>query len=194
MFTHCSSPVLSWRLPFALLLLLSLLFSVTPLHAKTFGAYKSSYEWSEVFPGADRFGPLEGTPPAVEAFKGEELLGYAFVASDVVRSIGYSGKPIGIAVGIDLQGDLVGLKLIEHQEPILLIGIQERKLFECVEGLAVGIRYGVRFVLVVAFPRFVGGGGGAEFEWQIIEIPSTFLEIAKSHPLGVGSGCEWGYL
>ena len=53
--------------------------------------------------------------------------GWAYLNSDFTTSVGYSGKPIRIVVGIDLEGRVRGLKLVEHHEPIVLIGIPEPK-------------------------------------------------------------------
>jgi NosR/NirI family nitrous oxide reductase transcriptional regulator len=78
--------------------------------------------------GADRFGDPEGTPPAAPIFKGSELLGYAYLNSDVLDATGYSGKPIHILVALDVSGRILGAKLMEHHEPIVLIGIPEAKI------------------------------------------------------------------
>ncbi len=78
--------------------------------------------------GADRFGSPEGTPPTVPIFKGGALVGYAYLNSDVVDATGYSGKPIHILVAIDTSGKILGAKLMEHHEPIVLIGIPESKI------------------------------------------------------------------
>ncbi|MFO1361849.1 MAG: 4Fe-4S binding protein [Burkholderiales bacterium] len=80
------------------------------------------------FPAADRFGPFEGTPPAAAAYRGGELLGYAFLTSDVVRIPAYSGKPINTLVGFDLAGRITGLEIVQHEEPILAAGITEERL------------------------------------------------------------------
>ena len=79
-------------------------------------------------PGADRLGPIEGTPPAAPAYAGTELKGWVFLNSDVVNAVGYSGKPIRIAIGIDTGGVITGAKLVEHHEPIVLIGIPPEKI------------------------------------------------------------------
>ena len=50
-----------------------------------------------------------------------------FLNSDVVNAVGYSGKPIRIAIGIDTRGVITGAKLVEHHEPIVLIGIPPRR-------------------------------------------------------------------
>lgn len=89
----------------------------------------------EIFPGATRFGEPTGDPPIAPIFRGGELLGYAFLNSDVTSSVGYSGKPIRIVVGIDSKGIVRGLKLVDHKEPIVLIGIPEAKVVASVNSL-----------------------------------------------------------
>src|SRR5215204_4462462 len=79
----------------------------------------------DLVPGADRLGPVGGVPPAAPAYAGEELKGWVFLNSDVVNAVGYSGKPIRIAIGIDTHGTITGAKLVEHHEPIVLVGIPQ---------------------------------------------------------------------
>ncbi|SDT57116.1 NosR/NirI family protein [Bradyrhizobium canariense] len=88
----------------------------------------------DVFPGADRVGQQEGDPPAAPAYKGDQRLGYVYLTSDVVNSTGYSGKPIRILIGIDLSGRIVGAKLVEHHEPIVLVGIPAEKLVAFIQS------------------------------------------------------------
>ncbi|SOC07140.1 NosR/NirI family protein [Stappia indica] len=83
---------------------------------------------SELFAGADRFGKIEGDPPMASVFRGQDLVGHVYLNSDVTSAIGYSGKPIHILVGIDEAGVIHGLKMVDHQEPIVLIGIPEEKV------------------------------------------------------------------
>lgn len=80
------------------------------------------------FDGASRIGPEEGNPPSRRVFAGEYVVGYLLSSRDVVQSSGYSGKPIDILIGIDLDGRIAGVTLIEHQEPILVIGIKDADL------------------------------------------------------------------
>src|SRR5690349_20868890 len=49
-------------------------------------------------PAADRFGSVDGNPPAAPLLKGDKLVGYAFLNGDIVDSTGYSGKPVNIVV------------------------------------------------------------------------------------------------
>ena len=41
------------------------------------------------FPQADRFGEPEGEPPAAPAYRGNTLLGYAYLSTDAVRIPAY---------------------------------------------------------------------------------------------------------
>jgi NosR/NirI family transcriptional regulator, nitrous oxide reductase regulator len=85
---------------------------------------------SDIVPGADRLGPVQDSPPVAPAYRGEELVGYVYLNSDFVNSVGYSGRPIHILVGLDPDGTIVGLKLIDHHEPIVLIGISEARVID----------------------------------------------------------------
>lgn len=126
------SRLLSCTQIFFFLILFSFLLCANTAKARGYSAFKADFQWHEIFPSADRFGPLEGNVSSVAAYRAGKLLGYAFVASDIVASIGYSGKPIQVVVGLDLQGVIVGIKLIGHHEPILLVGIPEKKMFDFV--------------------------------------------------------------
>jgi NosR/NirI family nitrous oxide reductase transcriptional regulator len=105
------------------------LFAAGAAVAAGFGAYEADVTFADVFPAADRFGPVEGSPPAAAAYKGDAVVGYVFKTSD----IGYSGQPIRMLVGLDINGLITGAKVIEHHEPILLVGIPQQKLFAFVE-------------------------------------------------------------
>lgn len=74
-------------------------------------------------PGADAAGPVEGDPPAAPVLRRGRQVGLILLTSDVVASSGYSGKPVKIAVGLDLSGKITGAAIVEHHEPILVLGI-----------------------------------------------------------------------
>ncbi|MBX6367353.1 MAG: regulatory protein NosR [Rhodospirillales bacterium] len=112
-----------------------LLALLAPAQAQSrLGEFLRSVEPGTVFPGADRFGPVEGVPPTAPAFAGDRLLGYVYLNSDVVNSTGYSGKPINILVGLALDGTIAGARLVEHHEPIVLVGIPEEKILNFIDG------------------------------------------------------------
>jgi transcriptional regulator of nitric oxide reductase len=72
-----------------------------------------------VFPEADEIGPAEGAPPIITAYKEGEPIGYIFSTYDVVRAPSYSPRPFDAIVGMDLEGRLVGVKMITYHDPYL---------------------------------------------------------------------------
>lgn len=97
--------------------------------------YLGKAEPAELVAGANRFGPLQGDPAIAPAYKDDQLLGYVYLNSDFANATGYSGKPIQILVGINSKGVLTGLKLVEHKEPIVLVGIPVKRILEAVNKL-----------------------------------------------------------
>ncbi len=87
---------------------------------------------ADVMPGADSFSPRKGRPAYVEAYQTRDgqpvLVGYVFLSTDVVDIPAYSGKPVVTLMGMDATGTIVGVKILKHSEPILLVGIPEAEL------------------------------------------------------------------
>lgn len=82
----------------------------------------------DIYPGADRIGTADGDPVVAPAFKQGEQIGYVFLTSDYVNTTGYSGKPIHQLVAMDNKGIIQKALLVEHHEPIVLIGIPESRI------------------------------------------------------------------
>jgi polyferredoxin/Na+-translocating ferredoxin:NAD+ oxidoreductase RnfG subunit len=98
----------------------------TPAHA---GGLADEYpQVREFFSTATRFGALSGNPLAAPVYRDSELLGYAFLTRDIFQIPAYSGKPINSLVGIDLEGRIMGVRIIAHEEPILIIGVTSKHL------------------------------------------------------------------
>ncbi|MCD6734996.1 MAG: NosR/NirI family protein [Burkholderiaceae bacterium] len=93
-------------------------------------SYLGRLSAGDVFPGADRFGPVHGAPPVAPVFKGNERVGFVFLTSDFVDTRGYSGKPIHTVVALDNEATIVGLRIVEHSEPILMVGVPEKRIVE----------------------------------------------------------------
>src|SRR3989338_5847353 len=87
---------------------------------------------AEVFPGASHFSERKGQPPYVEAYDrnapNKKLMGYVMLSTDITDTPAYSGKPVVTLIGMDLTGRFVGVKVLKHSEPILLLGIPESAL------------------------------------------------------------------
>jgi NosR/NirI family nitrous oxide reductase transcriptional regulator len=95
----------------------------------------------EIFPGADRLGSATGDPLVAPAYQQGQQLGFVFLTSDFMNTTGYSGKPIHQLVAMDMQGVIRKVLLVEHHEPIVLIGIPEKRITAVLrdyEGLDVG--------------------------------------------------------
>ncbi len=85
----------------------------------------------DVFPGATSFSERKGQPPYVEAYggaDGKQKLGYVMLSTDITDTPAYSGKPVVTLIGMDNTGKYVGIKVLKHSEPILLLGIPESAL------------------------------------------------------------------
>ena len=88
----------------------------------------------ELIPGADAYQAPGGTPPVAAVRAGDRTVGYAFVNADWVDSTGYSGKPIEILVGLSADGKIVGARLMDHHEPIFLVGIPIARVAKFING------------------------------------------------------------
>ena len=96
---------------------------------------------ADIFPDADRLGSPSGEPPVAPAYQKGKQLGFVFLTSDYMNTTGYSGRPIHQLVAMDMQGIIQKVLLVEHHEPIVLIGIPEKRIIAVLEdyhGLDVG--------------------------------------------------------
>ena len=96
--------------------------------------YMDSVDPSEIVANAEAFGPIREDLPVAPVLAGGKTIGWAFVTTDFVGTTGYSGKPIDILVAISPDAVLTGATLGRHAEPIVLIGIPERRMRESIEG------------------------------------------------------------
>lgn len=117
---HAYSPIIS----LVVICLFCSLFA--PVYAKA--ASGDPLPWKTIFPEANRIGAFTGTPPAATVYRGDTILGYLFRTKQIAPIPAYSGKPMDMLVGIDTAGRVAGIKVIEHHEPILLVGIPESSL------------------------------------------------------------------
>lgn len=98
--------------------------------------FLNELEPANLHPGATAFGALLTDIPVVELRSADGVVGYAFLTSDFVSTTGYSGKPIHTVMAIDPDAVVTGVRLVEHSEPIVLIGIPDSKIKAVTEGYA----------------------------------------------------------
>jgi NosR/NirI family transcriptional regulator, nitrous oxide reductase regulator len=82
----------------------------------------------DVVEGADAFGPVRNDTPVAPVLKQGAQIGWAYITSDFVSTTGYSGKPIHSMVALDDAAHIIGVQLVKHSEPIVLIGIPDSKV------------------------------------------------------------------
>lgn len=116
-----------------LILVLSL-FMVSAHANPSLSEFLAEVQTADVFPGATRLTLSTTTPPVAEAWDDKKLLGYVYLNSDFVNSAGYSSKPIHILIGLALDGEIKGAKLVKHDEPIVLIGIPISRVNHFIDG------------------------------------------------------------
>lgn len=133
-FQTARSSTVALRLLGLCLLLLALL-AYPAFAAERLSDFIGGIQAGDLVPGADRIGPPQGEPPLAPAYRGDTIIGHIYLNSDFTNSVGYSGKPIHILVGIDPKGIVTGLKLVDHKEPIVLIGIPEARVVAAVNDL-----------------------------------------------------------
>ena len=83
---------------------------------------------AELVPGADAFGPIRTDLAVAPVLKGGQEIGWVYVTSDFVGTTGYSGKPIHTMVALGPDGKIIGVALVKHSEPIVLVGIPDAKI------------------------------------------------------------------
>ena len=78
----------------------------------------------EIFPGAQRFGPKQGTPPVFRALAtdpatgSEVLVGFVFTTPDVPPEESGYNAPIEMIVGLDLEGQITGVRVLHYSESL----------------------------------------------------------------------------
>ncbi|RSF01135.1 regulatory protein NosR [Achromobacter aegrifaciens] len=121
-----------------MLLLCSQVFSAA--QAQRLPDFLGSIPIGQIFPGAARAAPPAGKPMVAKVYAGTRQLGVVYLTSDVVNTRGYSSKPIDVLVGLANDGRIVGARLVEHHEPIVLIGIPQSKVDHFISGY-VGLNF-----------------------------------------------------
>lgn len=77
---------------------------------------------------ADNIGKYIDSAKVWPVLAGSKILGYVFETRHSANMPAYSGKPINLLVAIDTAGVFRYAWVLEHHEPILLVGIPEQKL------------------------------------------------------------------
>src|ERR1700732_2896785 len=108
-----------------------------------------------VYPGAQRLGPEEGSPPAVAVYKGDKVVAYIFSTLDIVAAPGYSVTPFDVIAGVDLGGRITGAKVVFHREPYIYNDAVRQPLLDTFLAREAGMP--LRGGATMLRPEFVAG-------------------------------------
>ena len=111
-------------------------FSVLPLSAwaSDLPRFLAMLAPDRLVPGGTGYGPVRNDLPVAPVLKDGDTVGWAFLTSDFVGTTGYSGKPIHVVAAISPDAVLTRVRLVEHSEPIVLVGIPDAKMRRLTES------------------------------------------------------------
>ncbi|MEF3047065.1 4Fe-4S binding protein [Pseudotabrizicola sp. L79] len=86
-------------------------------------------------------GPLvlvrqEAGVPGWDATAQGKIVGYLASTWQVAGSVGYSGRPLDVLVAISPEGRITGAQVMQHNEPVLTLGISDADIATYVGGFA----------------------------------------------------------
>ena len=124
-----SASVVSGNWGKRLLVAVFLVMASMTLQAKEYEAEQQRIE--QFFPRATHISAPEGEYQVRTLADGVgTIFGYAFQSIHVTDMPAYSGKPINMQILLDPAGAIVDAYMLEHHEPIVLIGIPEQKVHD----------------------------------------------------------------
>ena len=97
----------------------------------------------EVFPQADIFSTKSGVLPHHKVYKtdpksgGNTLLGFAFMTHEVEPDEWAYEGPIEILVGMTVEGEIIGVKIVDHYEPFGYFSIDPPEFSEQFAGKSI---------------------------------------------------------
>ncbi|KAF0172396.1 MAG: nosR2 [Rhodobacteraceae bacterium] len=129
---------------FLALLALCLGLMPAPAHAETGGFASITVADPTADLAADLLaspGPVQVTRqeagvPGWDVFSAGKPLGYLASTWQVAGSVGYSGRPLDVLVAISPAGKITGAHLMQHNEPVLTLGISDADIAAYVSGFA----------------------------------------------------------
>ncbi len=148
-----------------------------------FGEQKYEYAPADVLPGATEFTRRD---TYWEGYAGEQLAGYVFLSDDLVEIPGYSGKTMNTLVGIDPEGKITGVRIVQHSEPIVLIGLSEAEIHSFVDQY---LGKDVRDRIVISdrpSPGYVAIDGISGATVTAVAENATVLEASRKVATAVG--------
>lgn len=77
----------------------------------------------ELFPKLTRIEVSEQGLPLYSVFQLDQLLGYAWLSTDINNIPGFSGSPIHLLIGLSVEGKFSKVIVVDHNEPVFMHGL-----------------------------------------------------------------------
>lgn len=106
------------------------------VHAQAQPDWLNDETVKRLFPEAIYTKPPAGDPPLIDVYGPGSHIGYLFSTAELTDVVGFSGAPFNFVVGLDLRGEIVGVVLVEHAEPIIEYGSMGARLAHFIEQYA----------------------------------------------------------
>src|SRR5262245_38836778 len=134
-----------------------------------------------VYPGAERLGPEEGSPPAIAVYKGDKPVAYIFSTLDIIAAPGYSVTPFDVIAGVDLDGRITGAKVVFHREPYIYHDAVRQPLLDTFLAREAGMP--LRGGATMLRPEFVAGAtiSARAMRAAILDTARLVLRTRVSH-------------
>ncbi|MBU2878429.1 NosR/NirI family protein [Aliiglaciecola lipolytica] len=100
-----------------------IIFAITFLHSVAQASAIPEEQIKQIFPKATLIGETLAEYPVQPVYQLQELLGYVFQTNDLVELPGFSGDKINLLIGLDTLGNIKGIQILAHHEPIFLHGL-----------------------------------------------------------------------
>src|SRR5260370_22960058 len=108
-----------------------------------------------VYPGAERLGPEDGSPPAIAVYRGDKVVAYIFSTLDIIAAPGYAVTPFDVIAGVDVDGRITGAKVVFHREPYIYHDAVRQPLLDTFLAREAGMP--LRGGATMLRPEFVAG-------------------------------------
>ncbi len=82
--------------------------------------------------GPLRLERIDDSPPGWTAIGTDGVVGYIASTWEIAGSVGYSGRPIDVLVGVTPDARIAGAELMRHDEPVLTLGISTEDIADYV--------------------------------------------------------------
>ncbi len=138
--TYCATSIRNCAV-LVFMLCLVILSGPGSVHAQAQPEWLSDETVKHLFPKAIYTDPPAGEPPLIDVHGAGSHIGYLFSTGELTDVVGFSGAPFNFVVGLDLKGEIVGVVLVEHAEPIIdysSLGGQLTRFIEQYAGLDMG--------------------------------------------------------